>query len=38
MRWIEQATRIFKKTGTLYVYWFSEILADLNYPMPQVFK
>ena len=32
MRWIEQASRILKPTGSLYVCGFSEILADLKHP------
>ncbi len=38
MRWIEQASRILKKTGTLYICGFSEILADLKHPSMKFFK
>lgn len=38
MRWIEQAARILKKTGTLYICGFSEILADLKHPSMKFFK
>jgi site-specific DNA-methyltransferase (adenine-specific) len=36
--WIEQAARILKPTGTLYICGFSEILADLKLPASRFFK
>ena len=38
MLWIEQAARILKDTGTLYICGFSEILADLKHPASKYFK
>ena len=38
VRWIEQAARVLKPTGTLYVCGFSEILADLRLPASRFFK
>lgn len=38
MQWIEQAARVLKPTGTLYVCGFSEILADLKHPSMKYFK
>lgn len=38
MRWIEQASRILKPTGSLYVCGFSEILADLRHPSMRYFS
>ncbi len=38
MRWIEQASRVLKKTGTLYLCGFSEILADLKLPASRHFQ
>lgn len=38
MQWIEQASRILTKTGTLYICGFSEILADLKHPSMKFFK
>lgn len=38
MRWIEQASRILKPTGSLYVCGFSEILADLKRPSMRYFS
>lgn len=38
LQWIEQAARILKSTGTLYVCGFSEILADLRLPASQFFR
>ena len=38
VRWIEQAARILKPTGTLYICGFSEILADLKAPAMEFFK
>lgn len=36
--WIEQATRVLKPTGTLYICGFSEILADLRLPAARFFQ
>jgi len=38
LQWIEQAARVLKPTGTLYVCGFSEILADLRLPAARFFK
>ncbi len=38
MQWIKEASRILKRTGTLYVCGFSEILADLKHPSMNYFK
>jgi len=38
MRWIEQAARVLKPTGTLFVCGFSEILADLKLPAQRYFE
>ena len=38
MRWIEEAARVLKVTGTLYICGFSEILADLKHPSMKYFK
>lgn len=38
LRWIEQAARILKPTGTLYICGFSEILADLRLPASRFFQ
>ena len=38
MRWLEQASRILKPTGSLYVCGFSEILADLKHPSMRYFS
>jgi len=38
LQWIEQAARVLKPTGTLYVCGFSEILADLKLPALRFFK
>lgn len=35
--WIEQAARVLKPTGTLYICGFSEILADLKLPASRFF-
>ncbi len=35
--WIEQAARILKPSGTLYICGFSEILADLKFPASRFF-
>ncbi len=37
MVWIEQAARILKRTGTLFICGFSEILADLKHPASKYF-
>jgi site-specific DNA-methyltransferase (adenine-specific) len=36
--WIEQAARVLKPTGTLYICGFSEILADLKLPASRFFQ
>ncbi len=38
LQWIEQAHRVLKPTGTLYVCGFSEILADIKLPASRFFK
>jgi len=38
MEWIEQAARVLKPTGTLYICGFSEILADLRLPASRFFR
>lgn len=38
IRWIKQASRVLKPTGSLYVCGFSEILADLKHPASRYFK
>jgi len=38
LQWIEQAARVLKPTGTLYVCGFSEILADIKLPATRFFK
>jgi len=38
LQWIEEAARILKPTGTLYICGFSEILADLRLPASRFFK
>ena len=38
VRWIEQAARVLKPEGTLYVCGFSEILADLRLPAARFFQ
>jgi len=38
LQWIEQAARILKPAGTLYICGFSEILADLKHPASKYFK
>ena len=37
LHWIEQAARVLKPTGTLYICGFSEILADLKLPASRFF-
>lgn len=36
--WIEQASRVLRPTGSLYVCGFSEILADIKHPASEYFK
>ncbi|MBP9888695.1 MAG: site-specific DNA-methyltransferase [Leptospiraceae bacterium] len=38
IKWIEQAARVLKKNGSMYVCGFSEILADLKAPSMKFFK
>ncbi len=38
VQWIEQAARVLKPTGTLYICGFSEILADLRLPAARFFQ
>jgi len=38
MQWIEEAARVLKNTGTLFICGFSEILADLKHPTSKYFK
>jgi site-specific DNA-methyltransferase (adenine-specific) len=38
LQWIEQAARVLKPTGTLYICGFSEILADIKLPALRFFK
>jgi site-specific DNA-methyltransferase (adenine-specific) len=38
LRWVEQAARVLKPTGTLYICGFSEILADLKLPASRFFQ
>ena len=38
LQWIEQAARVLKPTGTLYICGFSEILADLRLPASRFFR
>jgi len=38
LQWIEQAARVLKPTGTLYVCGFSEILADIKLPTLRFFR
>jgi site-specific DNA-methyltransferase (adenine-specific) len=38
LTWIEQAARVLKSTGTLYICGFSEILADLKLPASRYFQ
>ena len=38
LQWIEEAARVLKPNGTLYVCGFSEILADLKLPASRFFK
>lgn len=38
LTWIEQASRILKPDGTMYICGFSEILADIKHPAMKFFK
>ena len=38
VKWISQASRVLKPTGSLYVCGFSEILADIKHPGMKYFK
>ena len=38
LSWIKEAARVLKKTGTLYICGFSEILADLKHPAMKYFQ
>ena len=38
LEWIEQAARVLKPTGSLYICGFSEILADLKLPASRFFR
>jgi site-specific DNA-methyltransferase (adenine-specific) len=38
LEWIEEAARVLRPTGTLYICGFSEILADLRLPASRSFK
>ena len=38
LQWIEQAARVLKPAGTLYICGFSEVLADLRLPASQFFR
>ncbi|MFZ0053073.1 MAG: site-specific DNA-methyltransferase [Desulfobaccales bacterium] len=38
IKWISQASRVLKPTGSLYICGFSEILADLKHPAAKYFK
>lgn len=38
IRWLEQAARVLKPTGTLYICGFSEILADIKLPALRFFR
>lgn len=38
IKWIEEASRILKSTGTLYICGFTEILADLHHPSMKYFN
>ncbi len=37
LRWIKEAARILKSSGTLYICGFSEIIADIKHPAMQYF-
>lgn len=38
LRWIEQASRVLKPNGSMYICGFSEILADIKHPASKFFK
>ena len=38
LKWIEEASRVLKPTGTLYICGFSEILADIKLPALRFFE
>jgi len=38
LQWIEEAARVLKPTGTLYICGFSEVLADLKLPASRFFQ
>ena len=38
LQWIEEVARVLKRTGTLYVCGFSEILADIKLPAQRFFR
>lgn len=38
LKWIKQASRVLRPTGSLYICGFSEILADLRHPASKYFK
>ncbi|MCP4359887.1 MAG: site-specific DNA-methyltransferase [Chloroflexi bacterium] len=38
LKWVEQAARVLKPSGTLYICGFSEILADIKLPASRFFK
>ena len=38
VEWIEQAARVLKPTGSLYICGYSEILADVKHPASRYFK
>ena len=38
MKWIEEAARVLKPTGSLFICGFSEILADLKHPASKLFN
>jgi site-specific DNA-methyltransferase (adenine-specific) len=38
LQWIEQAARVLKPTGSMYICGFSEILADIKHPASKFFK
>jgi site-specific DNA-methyltransferase (adenine-specific) len=38
LQWIQEAARVLKPTGTLYICGFSEIIADLKLPASRFFK
>lgn len=37
MKWIEEASRVLKQNGTMYICGFSEVLADLKHPASRYF-